>query len=271
MSYLILNSGTLGLASIHVVTNDNTILSPVLSCQTSTGNTEVRFVANDKQQTEISFIVKNCTAYDLTVDIFNTNHEPINKINLLRPYESVTVSRNELTGASMVLHEYLNEGKNLMFEDEKKRCFNSIRIGFDRAFGTSFTWCVSDLPPTNLTKPSFFLGGDVETDGCSLKCDGTSRALLKPGKHLEEVKSKNTYTSEKFYAVVDYDFGMKQDASNVYLSPMICTPCTNMKKSMTLDVIKEGKFLIMCDSCFDKQKFLTLYRDNKKIFLTQVQ
>ena len=46
----------------------------------------------------------------------------------------------------------------------------------------------------------------TETDGCSIH--NTSGALLKPGQTLEQVKFRETTTTEKFYACIKFDFGM---------------------------------------------------------------
>jgi hypothetical protein len=54
----------------------------------------------------------------------------------------------------------------------------------------------------------------TETDGGIIF--NTSRALLRPGRTLEQVKSKETTTSEKFYASINYDFGIYHIFKNLY-------------------------------------------------------
>jgi len=46
----------------------------------------------------------------------------------------------------------------------------------------------------------------TETDGGGIAT--TSRALLRAGRALEQVRFKEAITSEKFYAYIKYDFGM---------------------------------------------------------------
>jgi hypothetical protein len=107
----------------------------------------------------------------------------------------------------MVLEEYITDkGHPLMFGDEKSRCLGEIKIGFDRTFGATYAWVVeesSQVPQIVVIdhKPRT----RTETDGCSIT--NTSRALLRPGRALEQVKLKKT-TTEKFYAYIRYDFGM---------------------------------------------------------------
>jgi hypothetical protein len=87
----------------------------------------------------------NYTAFDLTVDILNTNKEKINKIDLVNPYERLLIIRNEVLGCSMTLEEYITDkGQPLMFCDEKSRCLGEIKIGFDRIFGATYTWAVEE-------------------------------------------------------------------------------------------------------------------------------
>ena len=155
----------------------------------------------------------NNTEFDLTIDILNTNKEKINKIDLLRPFQRIIIERNEVLGCAMILEEYITDrGKPLMFSDEKSRCFGEIKIGFDRVFGATSSWEIDYcwIPITN--------GGFqtiTETDGGGgVVCDGisnTSRALLKAGQFLEQVKFKETTTSEKFYASIKFDFGITYD------------------------------------------------------------
>ena len=87
-----------------------------------------------------------------------------------------------------------------------------IKIGFDRVFGATSSWEINYcwVPITNTS----FVCNPIrtETDGGGLVCDGisntrTSRALLRPGRFLEQVRFKETTTSEKFSASIKYDFG----------------------------------------------------------------
>jgi hypothetical protein len=153
----------------------------------------------------------NNTEFDLTIDILNTNKDKINKIDLLKPFQKIIIERNEVLGCAMVLEEYITDrGKPLMFSDEKSRCFGEIKIGFDRVFGATSSWEINYcwVPITNT---SFVCNRKrTETDGGGLVCDGisnTSRALLRPGRFLEQVRFKETTTSEKFSASIKYDFG----------------------------------------------------------------
>jgi hypothetical protein len=82
-----------------------------------------------------------------------------------------------------------------MFSDERSRCFGEIKIGFDRVFGATSSWEIDYCWVPFQTR--------TETDGIS----NTSRALLRPGHFLEQVRFKETTTSEKFYASIKYDFG----------------------------------------------------------------
>ena len=203
-----LKSGTIVLASIRIVNrHSNRTLTPVLHEDT------VRFVGSEKG--EIYFEVMNQTAFDLTVDILNTNKDKINKIDLLRPFEKIIIERNEVLSCSMVLEEYITDkGQPLMLKNEKTRCLGEIKIGFDRVFGKSFVWEVDHCwVPHNIQ--TVVIDGErrtktarsrTETDGCSIH--NTSRAPLKPGQTLEEVKFRETTTTEKFYACIKFDFGM---------------------------------------------------------------
>jgi hypothetical protein len=196
-----LKSGTQVLASVRVVyKNNNKPLVPIRHENT------VRFTGD--QNGEIYFEVMNNTEYDLTIDIMNTNKDKINKVDLLRPFQRIIIERNEVLGCAMILKEYITDrGKLLMFSDEKVRCFGEIKIGVDRVFGATSSWEIDYcwIPITN--------GGfqtRTETDG-GVVCDGisnTSRALLRAGQFLEQVKFKETTTSEKFCASLKFDFGM---------------------------------------------------------------
>jgi hypothetical protein len=97
-----------------------------------------------------------------------------------------------------------------MFTDERARCFEIIKIGFDRVFGATFSWVIGywrtetggggfvvcDNPPLPKRR--------TEKDGIG----NTSRALLRVGRALEQVRFKETVTSEKFYASIKFDFGL---------------------------------------------------------------
>ena len=132
----------------------------------------------------------------------NTNKHKINNIDLFKPLEKLINERNEVLGCSMILEEYITDrGNPLMFNEEKSRCFGEIKIGFVRAFGVSSAWEVDYfwIPCSN--------GGfhtRTETDGN----ESTSRALLRAGRSLEQVRYKETTISEKFYAFIEFDFGM---------------------------------------------------------------
>jgi hypothetical protein len=199
-----LKSGEQVLASIRVLyRNTNKHLTPLMHENT------VRFVGD--QNGEICFEVMNHTEFDLTIDILNTNKDKINKIDLLKPLQKIIIERNEVLGCTMVFEEYITDrGKPLMFSEERSRCFGEIKIGFDRVFGATASWEINHCwaPITN--------GGftcsrkRTETDGCWDVCDGidnTSRALVRPGRFLEQVRFKETTTSEKFYVSIKYDFG----------------------------------------------------------------
>jgi len=230
-----LKAGSIVLASIRIVNiRCNRVLTPILYEDT------VRFVGSERG--EIYFEVMNQTAFDLTVDILNTNKDKINKIDLLRPFEKIIIERNEVLGCSMFLEEYITDkGQPLMFKDEKSRCLGEIKIGFYRVFGTSFVWEVDYCwVPYNIQ--TVVIDGEIrretddekdgcsrtssrrsqvtgdsrrtETDGCSRKPEvgfdlsNTSRALLKPGRTLEQVRFRETTKTEKFYAYIKFDFGM---------------------------------------------------------------
>lgn len=198
-----LKSGSKVLASISVMNRrTNKPLTPIHE------NT-VRFVGSENG--EIYFKVVNQTAFDVTRDILNTNKDKINKIDLLRPFETIIIESNEVLGCSMVLEEYITDKvAPLMFRDEKSRCFGEIKIGFDRIFRASFSWEIDYYcgAPSGI-QTVVIDGGNgrrTETDGGGI--DNTSRALLRPGRALEQVRFKETSKSEKFYAYIKYDFGM---------------------------------------------------------------
>jgi hypothetical protein len=187
-----LKSGTQVLASVRVVyKNTNKPLVPILHENT------VRFVGD--RNGEIYFEVASNTEYDLTIDILNTNKDKINKIDLLKPFQRIIIERNEVLGCAMIFEEYITDkGKPLMFCDEKVRCFGEIKIGFDRVYGVTSSWETDYC----------WIPTRTETDGGGVVCDGISRALLRPGQFIEQVKFKETTTSEKFYASIKFDFGL---------------------------------------------------------------
>jgi len=103
----------------------------------------------------------------------------------------------------MILEEYITDkGKPLMFSNERSRCFGIIKIGFDRVFRATSSWEVDYCWTSIHTR--------TETDGgfvCDSICN-TSRALLRPGRTLEQVRFKEITTSKKFYATINFDFRM---------------------------------------------------------------
>ena len=87
----------------------------------------------------------NPSEFDLTIDILNTNKNKINKIDLLRPFETIIIERNRILGCAIVLEENITgKGEYVMFRDEKSRCFGVIKIGFDRVFGETSLWEMRD-------------------------------------------------------------------------------------------------------------------------------
>ena len=129
-----LKSGSKVLASRRIIKRQtNRPLVPVLHENT------VRFVGSENG--EIYFKVMNQTEFDLTIDILNINNDKINKINFLRPFEKIIIECNEVLVCSMILEEYITDkGQPLTFNDERCRCLREIKIGFDRVFGTTFSW-----------------------------------------------------------------------------------------------------------------------------------
>jgi len=83
-----------------------------------------------------------------------------------------------------------------------------IKIGFDRVFGASFSWEIDYCwAPAGIQ--TVVIGGGrrrTETDGTGIY--NTSRALLRPGRALEQLKFKETTAGDKFYAYIRYNFGM---------------------------------------------------------------
>jgi len=124
-----LKSGSKVLASVRIINRrTGRPLVPVLNENT------VRFVGSENG--DIYFEVMNQTEFDLTIDVLNTNNDKINKIDLLSPFQTIIIERNEVLGCSMLLEEYVTDkGQPLMFNDEGSRCLGEIKIGFDRAFG----------------------------------------------------------------------------------------------------------------------------------------
>jgi hypothetical protein len=197
-----LKSGSKTLASIRIVNRrTDKSLIPILHENT------VRFVGSENG--EMYFEIMNQTEYDLTIDILNTNNDKINKIDLLKPFQKIIVERNELLGCSVVLEEYVTDkDQPLKFRDEKSRCLGEIKIGFDRAFGTSTIWDVDYcwVPVSNFQK--VVVDGRTRTETDDGSTDDTTRALLRAGRSLEQVRFKEVFTNEKFYAYIKYDFGM---------------------------------------------------------------
>lgn len=249
MDTLNLKIGKTIIATIKVTTILNTTLKPILC------NNVVRFVGTQQDNgSEVMFVVGNRSEFDLTIDIHNMNDERINKINLLRPFETITISRNEVLGCAMVLDEYLNP-EPLMFQDEKKRCLGTIKVGFDRSYGKSHEWVIgTTLPPIRRTECDGWCGSDICTDGIS----STSRALLKAGRVMDEVKSSKATTSDKFNATIQYDFGIDKVKSkaNFYQT----TKCDHINHAMdkinhyfTLD---KGRYLLRCTKCMDDNRLV---------------
>ena len=148
----------------------------------------------------IHFEIANHTEFDLTTDILNTNKDKISKIDLLRPFQTIIIERNEILGCAMVLEEYITDkGLPLMFTDERSRCFGEIKIRFDSVFGATYSWEIGyywKCPVPRRTKTEADGGGGFICDGIIYN---TSRALRRAGRSLEQVRFKET-TSEKFYA-----------------------------------------------------------------------
>ena len=209
-----LKSGAQVLVSVRVLyKNTNKTLTPLLHENT------LRFVGD--QNGEIYFEVINNTKFDLTIDILNKNKDKFNKVDLLKPFQRIVIERNEVLGCSMVFEEYITDrGYPLMFSDERSRFFGEITIGFDRVFGATASWEVDYW-----WAHSGFIRDRKRTEGVSgtVVCDhkrrrtevdsggagigNTARALVRPGRFLEQVRFKETTTCEKFYAYIKYDFG----------------------------------------------------------------
>jgi hypothetical protein len=96
----------------------------------------------------------------------------------------------------VILEEYITDkGKPLMFTDEKSRRLGEIKIGFDRIFGATSSWEIDDCRTPR-----------TETDGGVIF--NTSRALLRTGRAIEQVRFKETTTPEKFCALIKFDIGI---------------------------------------------------------------
>jgi len=201
MDTLKLTSGDEVMASIKVLTVEGAYaLEPMMDDRKAS----VRFVGQRKCiGDEVGFEVCNYTSFDITIDILNTNGDSINKINLLRRGETIRIRRNEVLGCAMVLDEYLNNGKPLASEDEKKRCYGTIKVGFDRSYGSSHDWSIDNMGHDEVDMFSSH-GRRVVCDGAG----GINRALLKAGRSLEQVKYLTATTTDKFYATIAYDFGV---------------------------------------------------------------
>ena len=163
----------------------------------------VRFAGDQKG--DIYFEIMNHTEFDLTIDILNTSKDEINKIGLLKPFQRIIIEHNEVLSCAMILEEHVTDkGKPLVFNDERSRCFEEIKIGFDRIFGATSSWELDYCWTPNHTRT-----GTVcirtEVDGGTFVCDSicnTSCALLKAAQTLEQVRFKETTTSEKFYDTI---------------------------------------------------------------------
>ena len=116
--------------------------------------------------------------------------------HLLRPFERIIIERNEVLGCAMVLEEYITDKRTpLVFTVEKSQCLGEIKIGLDRVFGATSSWVIDDCWPRRTET-----GGNVIFN--------TSRALFRAGRAIEQVRFKETTTSEKFYAFIKHDFRM---------------------------------------------------------------
>jgi hypothetical protein len=161
----------------------------------------------------------NHTGFYLTIDILNTNKDKINNIDLLRPYEKI-IKRNEVLDC---LEEYITDkGKPLMFRDEKSRCLGDrvfgasykLEVGYSRVSCNIQTVVVDGGRTRTRTEPH---GGRTRTEPYCGSIVGnifdsivntSSRALLRAGRALEQVRFRETITNEEFYENIKYDFGM---------------------------------------------------------------
>ena len=120
----------------------------------------------------------------------------MNKIDL-RPFERITINRNEVLCCAMILEEHITDkGKQLFFTDEKSRCLGEIKIAFERAFGATYSSEIDDC---------WFRR--TETD-CGAVIFNKSRALFRAERTIKQARFKEKTTSEKFYVFMKYDFGM---------------------------------------------------------------
>lgn len=130
-----------------------------------------------------------------------------------------------------------------MFQNEKKRCLGTIKVGFDRSYGKSYEWTIgTTLSPIRRT-----VCDGIYVDGIS----STSRALLKAGRSMDEVKSIKASTSGKFYATIQYDFGIAKVGSkaNFYRTAK-CNHINNaMDKINHYFKLDEGRYLLKCTKC----------------------
>ena len=88
----------------------------------------------------------NHTECDLTIAIFNTSNDKINKLDVLRPFERRIIERSEVLGCAIILEDYITDkGKPLMFTYEKSQCLGEIEIGVVRVFGANSSWKIDDF------------------------------------------------------------------------------------------------------------------------------
>ena len=210
MSSLNLKSGVKELASIRFAyKHNNKSLTPILH--------ENTFRFSGDQNGEIYFEIANQSEFDLKIYILNTNKDIINKIGLLRPFQTVIIERNEILGCAMVLEEYITDkGKHLIFSDERSRYFGVNTMRFNSVFGATSSleigeWEYPKMNPYGGTVVCDGIKTRTEADGGGFFCDrfgNTSRALLRAGRFLEQVRFKETTTCEKFYASIKFDFGI---------------------------------------------------------------
>ena len=91
MDSLKLRSGTILLTSIRTVKKHT--------------NKPLMHILHGYQNGEIYFEIANVSKFGLTVDILNTNQDKINKVDLLRQFESIKIEHNEIQGCAIVLEE----------------------------------------------------------------------------------------------------------------------------------------------------------------------
>lgn len=79
---------------------------------------------------DIHFEIANHSKFDLTIDILNTNKEKINKIDLLRHFQTILIDRNEVLGCAMVLEEYITDHGNVSFLKTKTQSASgTLKLG----------------------------------------------------------------------------------------------------------------------------------------------